>query len=501
VSAKDRKARGAARTGRGDAQVSARHVVREYERRHGEHADLWALGEVIVAVLRVVWWLLRWASRFPIVALLVAVTGYAYWEFGRVGPALFCGVILAVLVGWRLVDAEGFSESVTWRVWSSWRAWRTYGRHWESAMTMAGLGDRYLGEHYVPVLLTARCRPAVDVLTVQLLQGQHPDDFARAAETLAHSFGMLSCRSRVAAPGLVRLEFTRVDRLAEVVPALPVPDEPDLMALPIGIREDGSVMTMPLRGVPTLMAGVAGSGKSSLLWSVIRAVGPLIRDRVVQLRVCDPKGGMELTAGEPLYYRFAYQGAASMARLLEEAVEDMRERAGRLRGKTRLHTPSAAEPLIVVILDELAALTAYVTDRDLKRRIEAALALLLQEGRAVGVVVIGALQDPRKDIVKQRDLFPVRIALRLVERDASDMVLGPHAREHGAKCDRIDPSTPGVGFMWCDGEAEPTRFRAAYVTDDDIAEMVELYRPDRPAPADTPAAVVVDLADMSGRAS
>ena len=59
------------------------------------------------------------------------------------------------------------------------------------------------------------------------------------------------------------------------------------------------------------------------------------------------------------------------------------------------------------------------------------------------------------------------------------MVLGPGARDRGAECDRIDPSTPGVGFMWCDGQAEPTRFRAAYVTDDDILAMAQQYRPGR----------------------
>ena len=93
-------------------------------------------------------------------------------------------------------------------------------------MTMAGLGDRYLGDDYVPGPVRARCRPDVDRLTVQLLQGQHPDEFAKAADTLAHTFGMLACRSRVAGPGVVVLEFARTDRLAELVPALDPADAP-----------------------------------------------------------------------------------------------------------------------------------------------------------------------------------------------------------------------------------------------------------------------------------
>ena len=37
----------------------------------------------------------------------------------------------------------------------------------------------------------------------------------------------------------------------------------------------------------------------------------------------------------------------------------MRERRLRLRGVTRLHQPSQAEPLIVILIDELAALALF----------------------------------------------------------------------------------------------------------------------------------------------
>jgi DNA segregation ATPase FtsK/SpoIIIE, S-DNA-T family len=65
--------------------------------------------------------------------------------------------------------------------------------------------------------------------------------------------------------------------------------------------------------------------------------------------------------------------------------------------------------LIVVMVDELASLTAYLTDREAKKRISAALSLLLSQGRAVGVLVVAVLQDPRKDVLPARDLFPTRI--------------------------------------------------------------------------------------------
>jgi S-DNA-T family DNA segregation ATPase FtsK/SpoIIIE len=47
-------------------------------------------------------------------------------------------------------------------------------------------------------------------------------------------------------------------------------------------------------------------------------------------------------------------------------------------------------------------LTAYVVDRDAKKRIAAALALLLSQGRAVGITVVAAVQDPRKEVVDLR---------------------------------------------------------------------------------------------------
>ena len=65
----------------------------------------------------------------------------------------------------------------------------------------------------------------------------------------------------------------------------------------------------------------------------------------------------------------------------------------------------------MVVIDELAALTAWITDRTMQKRIDSALSLLLSQGRAVGVVVVGALQDPRKDVIPQRDLFPIRVGL------------------------------------------------------------------------------------------
>ena len=89
------------------------------------------------------------------------------------------------------------------------------------------------------------------------------------------------------------------------------------------------------------------------------------------------------------------------------------------------------------------------------------------------------MQDPRKDVLPQRDLFPTRIGLRLTEDVQVDMVLGRGARDRGAVCDAIPETLPGVGYVQLEGRREPTRVRAAYVSDDDLAAMAAAYSPAR----------------------
>lgn len=225
-----------------------------------------------------------------------------------------------------------------------------------------------------------------------------------------------------------------------------------------------------------------------MLWSIIRAMGPLIRDRLVELWVIDPKGGMELTAGQRLFSRFCYGQRtddpdakaayeAAFADFLDAVVAEMYARQARMRGISRQHHPSPGDPAIFVMVDELAALTGYVVDRDAKKRIASALALLLSQGRAVGVYVIAALQDPRKEILPDRGLFPTRIAMRLNEPEDVDLVHGKTARDQGARCHEISEDTPGVVFVGVDGVKEPIRARFAFISDTEIATMCSLYAP------------------------
>jgi len=137
--------------------------------------------------------------------------------------------------------------------------------------------------------------------------------------------------------------------------ALPIPADPDLKALPVGRREDGSPFTIRLRGTHLLIAGATGAGKGSYLWSLVRAMLPLLTAGLVQVWACDPKL-MELAFGRALFDRHGQYAAdpADIADLLEAAVADMQARALRFAGKQRDHTPTAEFPFIVIMVDEIA---------------------------------------------------------------------------------------------------------------------------------------------------
>ena len=58
------------------------------------------------------------------------------------------------------------------------------------------------------------------------------------------------------------------------------------------------------------------------------------------------------------------------------------------------------------------------------------------------------------------------------------MVLGDGARDRGALCEDIssDPQTgAGVGYIRLETDPDPVRVRAAYVSDDDIRAMTDIY--------------------------
>jgi S-DNA-T family DNA segregation ATPase FtsK/SpoIIIE len=438
------------------------------------------LVQLIRLIARVIWFILR----HPLLDAEAALLALVWLQAGWPGLATLAGVVIAGLVVLRLGWPDWFDRLVTTPARCRWRYW-IYRRHWHAVLTIAGLVPTYRGRVVVPVLVRVRVTGCTDLLSVRLVSGQSPADFADRAEHIAHGFGVYLCRVRTGKPGSLVLELVRRDALAEPMGALPIPYTTDLRALPVGRREDGEPFTIRLRGTHLLIAGATGAGKGSYLWSLVRALLPAIATGLVSPWACDPKL-MELAFGRALFDQYGRYAAdpADIADLLEDAVSGMQARARRFAGRQRDHTPTPDNPLVVVLVDEIAFLTAYQADRKLRERILAALATLTTQGRAVGYCVVAALQDPRKEVLNIRNLFPDKIALRLDEPSQVDMVLGDGARDRGAYCDQISTDTAtgaGVGFVRLEAAPDPVRVRAAFVSDDEIRDMTTLYTTGLPA--------------------
>ncbi len=131
----------------------------------------------------------------------------------------------------------------------------------------------------------------------------------------------------------------------------------------------------------------------------------------------------EVRAGFELRRIVGGAGDDQVDAVVEAVVAAMQARARQFAGRQRDHTPTPEHPFTVVMVDEIAFLTAYQADRKLRERTLAALATLTTQGPAVGFCVVAALQDPRKEVLNIRNLFPDKIALRLDEPSQADLVL------------------------------------------------------------------------------
>ncbi|MEV4674271.1 FtsK/SpoIIIE domain-containing protein [Actinomadura sp. NPDC049382] len=450
---------------------------------------VWHMPEGLVLIVNVARALARTAVflvRNIVPVSIAAGLGWLGYRFGWLAPVLVLALVAVALGVWAGVDRPSFVRWIARPVRARWRLVAVYRRDWQPVLVTAGLTKVHKGREYLPSLVRVRCGPTSDRVLVRMLKGQAPDAWERVAVNLAHGFGATLVRVRDGdRPGRIWLEFVRKDALAVPIPALPVPDgaDVDLSALPVGRCEDGSPWRLRLLGTHVLIAGATGAGKGSVIWSTVRALLPLMLAGLVEVWAVDPKR-MELSFGRALferYGRYSDDPKGGMVDLLEAAAADMNARAEQFAGVTRSFTPSHEHPFRVIVVDELAFLTAYCPERDLRKRAESALAVLTSQGRSVGYCVIGAQQDARKEVNNLRNLFPDRIALRLDEDEQVDMVLGDGARDRGALADQIS-SIPqigaGVGFVRLEASPDPVRVRAAYVSDDDIRDMVAYGVPD-----------------------
>jgi DNA segregation ATPase FtsK/SpoIIIE, S-DNA-T family len=423
--------------------------------------------------------LIWWAILFPMVSIPALVS---LWVGLQINPML--GLLIGCVSGlalavWACLSPASFEEWVLARARSRWRIWWIYRRRWQAICALHGLTASLTGRTLVPPLRSVTIGTTCDVAVVQILVGQSVADWQSKGLALAEALRAQRVIVRSRRPGEIAITVHRRDALADPIrlQRLSRGFDVDFSRIEVGITESGKWWRLPVLGHHILVAGATGAGKGSVLWSLIAGLAPGVRRGTVRVLVIDPKGGMEFGRGQRLFSGFAYDNGERTLALLRAAATVMQRRAERLRGYARLHSPTASAPLIVVVVDEIASLTAYLADRKVRAEVEQLLGLLLSQGRAVGISVIAAVQDPSKDVLPIRQLFSIRIGMRMTESTQTSMVLGAAARDAGALCDEIPTTTPGVAYVCQDGRAEPIRVRAFHVADPDIDYLATQFAP------------------------
>ncbi len=259
--------------------------------------------------------------------------------------------------------------------------------------------------------------------------------------------------------------------------------------LTIGMGKDinGRIAAADLAGMPHLLiAGSTGTGKSVAINAMIMSILYNSTPDELRLVLDDPKrleqGNYE---GVPHLYTPIITEPKLAANALRNAVREMERRLKLLAAKgvrnidsyNRLFddTPSLFSeqsgsddgpiPKIVIIIDELADL--MMLDG---HNVEESITRLAQMARAVGIHLVLATQRPSVDVITGliKANFPARVSFRVATKVDSRTILDANGAE----------SLLGRGDMLYlpSGSARVHRLHAPYVTEKEIAAVVEFWK-------------------------
>lgn len=474
----------------------------------------------VFAVL--VWAFVRWTFRHLRWAVSVSGVAFAVRLLPNGQPAairllilgwLVPAVVAVVWVHWLPGSYERWAagplKRASWRHWAR-RRWPVLAREcglsvqrdqrasWSASALRAVTSRRPAARSTVwvhPRLCSVTARGVTLTITARARTGQTVEDLEKAAPALAAAAAARSFRCRALSPSTVEFVLVMADRLAPVrLAAVPVDVLVD--AVPVGRRQDGSPWLLPLTGRHTLVVGCSGAGKGSIFWGVCGGLAPAVRAGLVRLWGVDLKRGVEVGMGRHLFADVATTPAQALE-VLQRLLRVVDERGPRMAGVTRLHQPTSADPLHVLAIDELAVLTAYA-DPEIRKEASRLLAEVLTQGRALGVIVLACVQDPRKEVIGLRGLFTQTIALRLRSADETRMVLGDGTAAL-APAHRISPSTPGTAWV-IEEDGSADRVRADFWPDD-VVRYVAIhhpapYVPDATGPVEPVEAFPVSAVDL-----
>jgi S-DNA-T family DNA segregation ATPase FtsK/SpoIIIE len=259
------------------------------------------------------------------------------------------------------------------------------------------------------------------------------------------------------------------------------------LTLALGKDINGRIVTADLAGMPHLLiAGSTGAGKSVAINAMIMSILYKATPDQVRLILVDPKrlelGNYE---GVPHLFTPIITEPKLAANALRNAVREMERRLKLLAAKgvrnidqynklfDDVITPSLFGdnaddrpiPYIVIIIDELADLMMLDSGN-----VEESVTRLAQMARAVGIHLVLATQRPSVDVITGliKANFPARISFRVATKVDSRTILDANGAE----------ALLGRGDMLYlpSGSARVHRLHAPFVTEKEIAAVVEFWR-------------------------
>jgi DNA segregation ATPase FtsK/SpoIIIE, S-DNA-T family len=330
-----------------------------------------------------------------------------------------------------------------------------------------------------PVVSTFEFKPAANVKVSKILSLQDDLAMALSAETI---------RIQAPIPGkdVVGIEIPNdtVDTiyLRDILDDKLFKDSSSPLTIVLGKDIVGKPFVTDLKKLPHLLiAGTTGSGKSVGINAMILSL--LYKNSPDQLRLLmiDPKM-LEFSTYNDIPHlltpvitkpKQAIAALNNMVAEMERRYELMADtRTKNIENYNEKVKSSEAEhlPYIVVIIDELADLM-MTSGKD----VEVSIARLAQKSRACGIHLIVATQRPSVDVVTGliKANLPSRISYRVGQKVDSKIILDQMGAE----------SLLGRGDMLFTPPGAPAlvRLHAPWATEDEIENIVEFIKSQRPA--------------------